>query len=175
MVTMHTEPLMKAQSGSESIGKRQDNLQQAMLIDNYAEGRAVSLGEVSQDDYITAFRPEYSAIRFANGAIPENAKVLCLFLGNRGYYMDFEPVFELPYASDSILARFLAAGTPEHTIIDEMRQHAISHVLLRTDLTAQWFNQLSDQDRQRIAPLFAHADQPLWSDQGHVVLAVPTF
>ena len=171
---MHTEPLMKAQSGSESIGKRQDNLQQAMLIDNYAEGRAVSLGEVSRDDFITAFRPEYPAIRFANGAIPESAKVLCLFMGNRGYCMGFQPVFELPYASDSILARFLAAGNPEHTIVDEMRQRNISHDLLRTDLTSQWLHQLSDYHRKRITPLFAHADQPLFNGQGHVVLAVPT-
>lgn len=129
-------------------------------------------GKISRDQYITAFRPEYPAIQFANTVIPEQARVLCLFLGNRGYYMDFQPVFEQPYESGSILARFLTAENPQHTIVDEMRQRHISHILLRTDLTAQWLHQLNEHDRQRIAPLFAHADQPLWSGNGHVVLVV---
>jgi 4-amino-4-deoxy-L-arabinose transferase-like glycosyltransferase len=129
-------------------------------------------GAISRDQYITTFRPEYPAIQFANTVVPNRAKVLCLFLGNRGYFMDFHPVFEQPYGSGSILARFLASESREHTIIDEMRQQHISHILLRADLTAQWLHQLSESDRQRMAPLFAHADQPLWSGQGHVVLAV---
>jgi 4-amino-4-deoxy-L-arabinose transferase-like glycosyltransferase len=129
-------------------------------------------GKVSRDDYITAFRPEYPAIRFANTVAPKDAKVLCLFLGNRGYYMDFHPVFEQPYASDGILARFLADKNQQHTIIDEMRQRQINHILLRSDLTAQWLNQLNDQDRERIAPLFAHSAQPLWNGQGHILLTV---
>jgi len=130
-------------------------------------------GQVSRNQYISAFRPEYPAIQFANTLIPENAKALCLFLGNRGYYMDFQPVFEQPYGSDSILARFLAASeNHQHTILDEMRQRNISHILLRTDLTTQWLHHLSDIDRQRVAPLFAHADQPLWSGNGHILLGV---
>jgi len=129
-------------------------------------------GKVSRDDYITAFRQEYPAIRIANTVVPKDAKVLCLFLGNRGYYMDFHPVFEQPYASDGILTHFLTDKNQQHTIIDEMRQRNINHILLRSDLTAQWLDQLSDQDRQRIAPLFAHSEQPLWSGQGHILLTV---
>ncbi|MDD2465966.1 MAG: glycosyltransferase family 39 protein [Desulfobulbus sp.] len=129
-------------------------------------------GKISRDDYLTAFRPEYPAIRFANTVATKDAKVLCLFLGNRGYYMDFHPVFEQPYASDGILTRFLADENQQHSIIDEMRQRKISHILLRSDLTAQWLHQLSDKDRQRIAPLFAHSEQPLWNGQGHILLTV---
>lgn len=130
------------------------------------------LGQMSRADYITAFRPEYPAIQFANKIVPNGAKVLCIFLGNRGYYMDFQPVFEQPYASGSILARFLATENPAHTFIDEMRQRHISHILLRTDLTAQWLRQLSEGDRLRIAPLLPDANQPLWNGNGHIVLAV---
>lgn len=128
-------------------------------------------GEVSRDQYITAFRPEYPAIQYANSVLPSDAKVLCIFLGNRGYYMDFNPVFEQPY-SGGVFSRFLASDRPEHTILDEMRDRGISHILLRTDLTADWLQRLSNSDRQRVAPLFANADQPLWNGNGHVVLAV---
>lgn len=130
-------------------------------------------GTVSRDEYITAFRPEYPAIQFLNGITPgRSEKVLCIFLGNRGYYMNFQPVFEHPYSSGSILAQFLAAENSTHTVAEELRQQQIKYILLRTDLTVQWLHQLSDHDRQRIAPLFAHADQQLWNGQGFVVLTV---
>jgi hypothetical protein len=86
--------------------------------------------------------------------------------------MDFQPVFEQPYASDGILARFLATGNSEHTIINQLRQRHISHILLRTDLTAQWLQQLSEHDRRRLTPLFSDANPPLWNGNGHIVLAV---
>lgn len=130
-------------------------------------------GTVSRDEYITAFRPEYPAIQFLNGIIPGRCeKVLCIFLGNRGYYMNFQPVFEHPYSSSSILAQFLATENSTHTVAEELRQQKIKYILLRADLTMQWLHQLSDHDRQRIAPLFAHADQQLWDGQGFVVLTV---
>lgn len=131
------------------------------------------LGNLSRDEYITAFRPEHPAIQFTNTVVPEGAKVLCLFLGNRGYYMDFSPIFERPFSSGSILARFLATdGKPERTIIDELRQHHISHILLRTDMTAQWLQQLKEHDRHRLEPLFSDVNPPLWNGNGHIVLAV---
>lgn len=130
-------------------------------------------GTVSRDEYITAFRPEYPAIQFLNGIIPgRSEKVLCIFLGNRGYYMDFQPVFEQPYSSDSIMGGFLANKNSKNTIIEELRQQNFKYILLRTDLTVQWLHQLSDQDRQRFTPIVVSADQPLWSGNGFVVLSV---
>ena len=107
-------------------------------------------GEVSRDDYITAFRPEYPAIRFANATLPPDARVLCLFLGNRGYYMRFQPVFEQP-SSGGMFARFLDSKKFLPSILDEMRNQGISHVLFRIDLTAEWLQRLSNRDRHRIA------------------------
>lgn len=123
-------------------------------------------GEVSRDDYITAFRPEYPAIRFANATLPPDARVLCLFLGNRGYYMRFQPVFEQPY-ENGLFARFLAAPELSLAISAAMREKGITHVLMRDDLTAAWLHQLDEADRQRIAPLFANAAQPLLRQNGH--------
>ena len=127
--------------------------------------------EISRDQYITAFRPEYPAIQYANSKLPSEAKVLCIFLGNRGYYMDFQPVFEQPY-SGGVFSRFLASEAPQHSIFDEMHNQGISHILFRTDLTAEWLQRLNNRDRLRIAPLFSNAERPLWSGNGHVFLAV---
>ncbi|WP_306549543.1 glycosyltransferase family 39 protein [Desulfobulbus sp.] len=54
-------------------------------------------GKVSRDEYITTFRPEYLAIQWLNKHTTMNNRVLCIFLGNRGYYMNFSPIFLNPY------------------------------------------------------------------------------
>ena len=128
-------------------------------------------GEVSRDDYITAFRPEYPAIRFANATLPPDARVLCLFLGNRGYYMNFKLVFEQPH-ENGLFARFLAAPEQSLAITAAMREKGITHVLMRDDLAAAWLHQLDEADRQRIAPLFANAAQPLLRQNGHSIFPI---
>lgn len=144
------------------------------LMDQFALVRPVPylIGSVSRDEYISAFRPEYPGIQIANTVVAKDAKVLCLFLGNRGYYMDFQPIFEQPYSSTSVLGGFLATNNPALSIFDELRSRHISHILLRTDLTAGWLQQLPDHSRQRLAPLFAQAERPLWSGANFVFFAV---
>lgn len=129
-------------------------------------------GEVSRDDYISTFRNEYPAVQYANTILSPNTRVLCIFLGNRGYYMDFRPVFEQPYFNE-IFSRFLAAKN-HHTILDVMQQKDITHVLFRDDLTITWFQGLNEQDKMRLAPLFANAAQPLYSGDGYTFFALPT-
>ena len=50
-------------------------------------------GRVDREAYITRHRPEYPAIRYANGQLPANTKVMALFLGNRLYYSEREMIF----------------------------------------------------------------------------------
>lgn len=123
-------------------------------------------GKVSREEYIATFRPEYQVIQFANTAVPPKTKVLCLFLGNRGYFMDFEPVFEQPY-STGLFARFLATPNQNLTIVTALEQQNIKYILMRDDLTASWLNQLNVTDKRRVAPLFVNASQPLLRKSGH--------
>jgi hypothetical protein len=89
-------------------------------------------GKISRDDYITAFRPEYPVIQYINSTVPSDAKVLCLFLGNRGYYMDFEPIFEQPHSS-GLFAQFFASPDRNLTIMATLGDKNITHVLMRED------------------------------------------
>ncbi|WP_157237873.1 ArnT family glycosyltransferase [Desulfobacter curvatus] len=45
-------------------------------------------GDISREDYITHFRPEYSTFEYINNNLPEDTKILFFFLGGRGYYCD---------------------------------------------------------------------------------------
>lgn len=144
------------------------------LIDQFTIVRPLPYltGTINRDEYITAFRPEYPALQVANTTVAKDAKVLCLFLGNRGYYMDFQPIFEQPYSPASVLGGFLTTEHPGTSIIDELHSRHIRYILLRTDLTAGWLQQLSDHNRQRLAPLFARAERPLWSGSNFVFFAL---
>ncbi|MBM9538365.1 ArnT family glycosyltransferase [Desulfobulbus alkaliphilus] len=128
-------------------------------------------GEVSRDEYITTFRNEYPAVQYANAILQPDARVLCIFLGNRGYYMDFQPIFEQPYFNQ-LFARFLSAKNQDQSILDLMQQKNITHVLFRDDLTIIWYQGLNEHDRTRLAPLFANVAQPLYSGDGYTFFAV---
>lgn len=112
-------------------------------------------GKISRDKYIATFRPEYSAIQYANSILTQETKVLCLFLGNRGYYMNFYPVFEQPN-SYGLFSEFLSLKNKKFTILDLMQERNITHVLMRNDLTALWVKQMSRENQLRIQSLFSN-------------------
>ncbi|MBB5347680.1 glycosyltransferase family 39 protein [Desulfoprunum benzoelyticum] len=122
-------------------------------------------GKISRDQYITAYRPEYAAIQYTNSVLPSDAKVLCIFLGNRGYYMDFQPVFEQPFGPSGLFSEFFK--NEHQDILEYIREKGISHVLMRDDLTAQWFKQLRNNDKLLIAPFFQNSSNPLFQKNGH--------
>ena len=102
-------------------------------------------GKISRDAYIERLRPEYTAIKFANQNIPDNAKILGVFLGNRGYYNDREIVFDYnKHIRDSLKKTGSAAG-----LLNSFQNRGITHLLIRYDLFNKWktfsFNELEKQ------------------------------
>lgn len=128
-------------------------------------------GQISRDAYITTFRPEYPAIQHTNAVVPQNAKVLCIFLGNRGYYMDFQPVFEQPFGN-GIFMQFLSKKQKNKNIVQMLNKENITHVLIRDDLTYSWVQQLKETERQFFSPLFNSATQPIFSKFGYTLFAI---
>lgn len=124
-------------------------------------------GNVSRDEYITTYRPEFPAIQYANAQLPPESRVLCIFLGNRGYHMDFKPVFEQPFSTSGLFSRFLTTDYQKMAVLKFMQQNRITHVLMRDDLTASWLQQLSENDKSLIAPFFQNASNPLFRKNGH--------
>lgn len=129
------------------------------------------LGQVTRDQYITAFRPEYPVIKKANAMLTPDTKVLCIFMGNRGYYMDFKPVFEQPYHT-GLLADFLRSSDSRSSVLDVMKANNISYILFRDDLTMSWWNQLQQGEKSRLMPLFNNAGQPISKNNNHTVFAI---
>ena len=85
-------------------------------------------GRVSRDDYIQRFRPEYAAYRYINDRLPQDAKVLGVFLGNRRYYCDRTLVF------DGTLEAGLRSGGSAQALFVRVREKGYSHILIGADL-----------------------------------------
>ena len=128
-------------------------------------------GEISRNQYITDFRLEYPAIQYANTHLPPNAKVLCIFLGNRGYYMNFQPVFESP-AINGFFPKFLNKNMCGQVIIEQLLKENITHILLRDDLTTSWFQRLNNHEKTCISPLLHNASKPLFSRDGYTFFQI---
>lgn len=95
-------------------------------------------GRLNRDEYLSKHLPEYPVMQYANNNLPDSSKILCLFLGWRGYYLD-RPHFFDSYGIQNLLLSWLQKpGSSVDTILQNLQGQHISHLLVRADLTGQW-------------------------------------
>lgn len=123
-------------------------------------------GSSSREQYITRFRPEYQVIQYANNLLTHDSTVLCLFLGNRGYYMNFKPIFDRPFKK-GIFADILASQSPNYFIKKWLLDQNINYILVRDDLTQKAYQQLNESNQMIISSFFQNNTEKLVSAGGH--------
>lgn len=128
-------------------------------------------GEITREEYIQKYRPEYATIQFANSILNSNDKVLCLFLGKRGYYMNFTPTFEMPYKKGIISA--LISDSENETLGNNLLKNNYKHLLLRNNLTKSWIDGLPTSKR-KILVAFFRSNEVLYSNSGYTLLKITT-
>ncbi len=120
-------------------------------------------GRAGRDEYIEKYRPEYAAINYANHNIPDNAKILCMFLGSRSYYIDREVVFGYSLASKAVIQKDL----PEMIFIN-LKKRKITHLLIRYDLFRKWVDDnYNEREKEVINKFFRKHTSLLFSKNGH--------
>jgi 4-amino-4-deoxy-L-arabinose transferase-like glycosyltransferase len=120
-------------------------------------------GRVGRDEYIEKYRPEYAAINYANHNISENAKIMCMFLGNRGYYNDREVVFDYSLAPKAVIKK----DSPERISIN-LKKRKITHILIRYDLFNKWVqDNYVTREKEVIGLFFKNHVKLLYSKNGH--------
>lgn len=124
-------------------------------------------GQIDRDTYITEFRPEYPAIRFVNQHLPRTAKILAVFLGNRGYYFDRDVLFDMKLPIPAV-----AVEGSGQAVADLLRRQGITHLLIRYDLFDRWLGGLTNNDREIIAQFFQTQTRLLFSSGGHGLFAL---
>jgi len=90
-------------------------------------------GRIDRDSYITKYRPEYAALLYSNQNLPDSAKLLGLFLGNRRYYSDRELVF-----GNNQFRSIVKKAASHAEILSALKGRGYTHILIRFDLFNRW-------------------------------------
>ena len=94
-------------------------------------------GKESKEEYLSRTLSDYDLWRYANEHLPEDARVMMYFLGNRGYYCDREYVYE-SYYSGKRLKQVLSRSPSVERLVEYFREGRITHIALRKDLFFQF-------------------------------------
>ena len=120
-------------------------------------------GSVARDEYIERYRPEYAAINYANHNTASNAKILCLFLGNRGYYFDREIAFSFDLVSKVVIQE----GSSDKILVD-LESRRITHILVRYDFYNRWLqDNYNEREKEVISNFFKSHVRLLYLKNGH--------
>ena len=125
-------------------------------------------GKLPRDEYIQKYRPEYAALSFANANLPEEARILALFNGNRIYYSDREMICD-----NESFRRAVSASQSPADLVWRLAQGGISHLLVRLDLFNQWAdNQFQTSEKQLLKSFFREKLLRLYQGHGYALFAV---
>jgi len=130
---------------------------------NYVDPMSYLSSRVTREAYIERYRPEYSAIQYANLNLRSNSKILCLYLGNRRYYSDKEMFF-----NDTFFRSAVMEAEPLENILVDLKRQGITHLLIRYDLFNQWSNrQLNGRNKKALDNFFKNHTHRLFSEAGY--------
>jgi hypothetical protein len=125
-------------------------------------------GRLSRDDYILKHRPEYAAVSWLNHHLPQDAKIISLFNGNRIYYSDREMV-----SAPELFAALVESGDSPEALCNGLLKHGFSHMLVRADLFHHWVGQRFDEpSRQRLQGFIGAHLRELMQANGFLVFRI---
>ncbi len=105
-------------------------------------------GRLSRDEYLSKQLPEYPIMQYANKHLPESAKILCIFMGRRGYYLERPHYFDTYGKPKGLLALLNNPKNNLATVLEKLQERKMAYILVRTDLMAQWLNNAGPHQQQ---------------------------
>ena len=105
--------------------------------------------QITRDQYITKFRPEYDLIKYANQYLKDDDQILCLFIGDRIYYFDKKIQID-----SGILKNALIESSSADQLQSSLSRHGISYLLFRIDLIDTWAKNNLDTGKRIIFNTF---------------------
>jgi 4-amino-4-deoxy-L-arabinose transferase-like glycosyltransferase len=125
-------------------------------------------GAISRDDYLDRHRHEYAAMRFINNHLPQDAKVMLVFLGSRGYYCDRSYV----YGDEALGSVFLISENAQE-MHSKLKDMGITHLLIYDPLFGRWVSgNLKERAERGLKPFFLNYAKLLYSQNGFSVFAL---
>jgi len=126
------------------------------------------LGKVDRDFYIQQCRPEYAVIQYANRHLPDDAKILGLYLGNRSYYCDRELVF-----GEKLFIKLLNQAQSPDELLAQVKKKGFTHIVVNLyEYTESYGRSLSGSEQQRLFHFFRDKLALLSSHDGYQLFEI---
>lgn len=124
------------------------------LVDLYRRYRPLQylLASEGRDQYLTRILPDYPAISFANSTLPENARVMLIFAGERGYYWEREYYYGSRGAQDII--RIIKGSSNEVELKERFRGLGMTHLFIRDPLFIKFCNDNLKREKLEMLNIF---------------------
>jgi hypothetical protein len=125
-------------------------------------------GAVNREEYLDSHRPEYAAMRFINSHLPQDAKVMLIFLGSRGYYCDRDYVY-----GDEALGSVFQGSNSAEEMRSKLKGMGITHLLIYDPLFGRWAHgNLKESLEKGLKPFFLNYVKLIYSKNGFSVFAL---
>jgi 4-amino-4-deoxy-L-arabinose transferase-like glycosyltransferase len=121
-------------------------------------------GEVSRNAYIERHRPEYAAYLVINRRLPDNAKILAFFLGNRGYYCE-KPILFYPEGFKRVFNR----KQMDEKLMGDLENYGITHLLIRSDLFVGLLKRAGSMEKINLIKLVKEKSKLIFSKNGYAL------
>jgi len=145
-------------------------LNAAYMVERFKKDRPLAylMGNMTRDEYIQAFRPEYAAFQYANAHLAKDAKIFGLFMGGRGYYSDRFIAFH-----DKLLYRAAKDAASGADVAKAITGKGFTHILMSYAGFNLWLKEAaSDHDRQMLRQFFESHVDVLFSRDGYGLLQI---
>jgi 4-amino-4-deoxy-L-arabinose transferase-like glycosyltransferase len=145
-------------------------LNAAYMVERFKKDRPLAylMGNMTRDEYIQAFRPEYAAFQYANAHLAKDAKIFGLFMGGRGYYSDRFIAFH-----DKLLYRAAKDAASGADVAKAITGKGFTHILMSYAGFNLWLKEAaSDHDRQVLRQFFESHVDVLFSRDGYGLLQI---
>jgi hypothetical protein len=126
------------------------------------------LNKVDRDAYISRFVGEYPTLQYANQHLQEDARVLCLLLGNRTYYLDREFVL-----NENFFRKNSAGRYSEDALIKRLNQSRATHIILGLLTYKNWAkSSLNPHEEMVFRNFFNKHTKTRYEKNGYLLLEV---
>lgn len=123
-------------------------------------------GDVTRDEYITHYRPEYPAMQYVNKNLSMGSRLLFIFLGKRGYYCDRDYIPDTQGQVNRLYKLIKNSNSPDEVWLG-LKKMGVTHLMIQIGVFNGWVNDLFDVEKQKfVKEFFTKHVSLLYSENG---------
>ncbi|HUV50213.1 MAG TPA: phospholipid carrier-dependent glycosyltransferase [Anaerolineae bacterium] len=131
------------------------------------------LNQETKDEFLSRNAESYSAMRYINGNLPDDARIFLMFLGGRGYYLDRPYYYEKSFGMNTING-MVKASVDKQNFQAYLQSLDCTHVLMRIDLFNKYLNDnFPEKTIVRVLDLVKEYWNPIYESNGYAVYKLP--